>query len=119
MRKEAFESIKKELRYISLLFLIALVMFKIVFFKESAIVLLRAVASLFWLFVLPGYAIMLYWMEKLEFLERVAVGAAVSAAIIGISSYYLGLLGLNIRHHTALLPLAIIAVGFAIAVKKE
>lgn len=119
MKKEIFESLKKELQYIGLLFLIALVIFKIVFFKENLIVLLRAVASLFWLFVLPGYAIMLYWKERLEFLERIAVGAAVSAAIIGIFSYYIGLLGLNIKYHGILLPLIIILIGFAIIIKKD
>ena len=119
MKKEIFESLKKELQYIGLLFLIASVIFKIVFLKESLIVLLRAVASLFWLFVLPGYAIMLYWKERLEFLERIAVGAGVSAAIIGIFSYYIGLLGLNIKYHGVLLPLIIILIGFVITIKKD
>ncbi len=118
MKKEVFEDMKKELMYIGLLFIIALVVFKIAFFKEEVTVLLRTVLSLFWLFVLPGYFILLYWKEKLGFMERFIVGIMVSAAIIGIASYYIGLIGLNIKYHTALLPLVLIIIGIVAAIRK-
>ena len=63
---------------------------------ENFIVLLRNVLSLFWLFVLPGYFIMFYWKEKLGFIERVVVGIGIAAGIMGGSSYYLGLAGVNL-----------------------
>jgi hypothetical protein len=118
LKKEVFEDMKKELMYIGLLFIIALVVFKIAFFKEEVTVLLRTVLSLFWLFVLPGYFILLYWKEKLGFMERFIVGIMVSAAIIGIASYYIGLIGLNIKYHTALLPLVLIIIGIVAAIRK-
>ena len=118
LKKEVSDLLKKELQYIGLLFLLALAIFKIAFFKEDFIVLLRNVLSLFWLFVLPGYFILLYWREKLEFIERFVIGIALSAGIIGISSYYLGLIGLNIKYHTFVLPLALILIGIAI-IKKD
>ncbi|MDP6600018.1 MAG: hypothetical protein QF798_01115 [Candidatus Woesearchaeota archaeon] len=118
MKKEVFEDMKKELMYIGLLFIIALVVFKITFFKEEVTVLLRTVLSLFWLFVLPGYFILLYWKEKLGFMERFIVGIMVSAAIIGIASYYIGLMGMNIKYHTALLPLVLIIIGIVAAIRK-
>lgn len=118
MKKEVFEDMKKELMYIGLLFIIALVVFKIAFFKGEVTVLLRTVLSLFWLFVLPGYFILLYWKEKLGFMERFIVGIMVSAAIIGIASYYIGLIGLNIKYHTALLPLVLIIIGIVAAIRK-
>ena len=111
MKKEVFEQVKKELKYIGILFLLVLIIFKIAFFKEGIIVLLRNVLSLFWLFALPGYFIMLYWKEKLAFTERFVIGIALSASIIGISSYYLGLIGLNIKYHTIALPLVLILIG--------
>lgn len=111
LTKEIFEIIKKEFQYIGLLFLSALVVLKIVFFKEDFIVIARTALSLFWLFVLPGYFVMLYWREKLDFTERLIVGIALSAAIIGISSYYFGLIGANIKYHTIFLPLALIIIG--------
>ena len=97
--------VKKEAQYIGILFLLVLIIFKIAFYKENLIVLFRNVLSLFWLFVLPGYFIMLYWKEKLGFMERFIVGIMVSAAIIGMASYYIGLMGLNIKYHAVLLPL--------------
>lgn len=118
MKKELFENTKKELFYILILFFIALIIFKIAFSKENLIVLLRNVFSLFWLFVLPGYFIMLYWKEKLEFLERLIVGVVLAAAVIGISSYYLGLIGINIKYHIVLLPSILIISGILLMLKK-
>lgn len=119
LKKEIFDLIRREMTYLGLIFLLALIIFKIAFFKSDFAVLLRNVASLFWLFALPGYFIMLYWEEKLDFMERFVIGIALSAGIIGISGYYLGLIGLNIRYHTILLPLMIAIAGFVIAIKKE
>ena len=118
MKKELFETIKKEFQYIALLFLIVLIIFKIAFYKENFIVLFRYVLSLFWLYVLPGYFIILYWKDKLRFTERFVIGSVFAAVIIGIASYYFGLLGLNIKYHTIILPLILILVGIAINLRK-
>jgi uncharacterized membrane protein len=118
LKKETFELIKKESQYIGLLFLLALIAFKIAFFKEDIAVLLRNVLSLFWLFALPGYFITFYWKEKLGFLERFIIGIALSAAIIGISSYYIGLVGLDIKYHAIALPLILILIGIVINLRK-
>ena len=118
MKKEVFEVITKESIYIGFVLILALIAFKIAFYKENLIVLLRSVLALFWVFVLPGYFIMLYWSEKLEFIERLLIGIAVAAGLIGISSYYLGLLGLNIKYHTIVLPLALVLIGAVINLKE-
>ena len=118
MKKEVFDMIKKELQHIGLLFLTAIVIFKIVFFKEDLIVLFRTVFSLFWLFALPGYFIMLYWHEKIDFMERFIIGIALAAGIIGILSYYSGLMGLNIKYHTIVLPLGLILAGILFNLRK-
>jgi len=119
LKKEAFDYIIKESKYIGILFLLALVIFKIAFYKENLVVLLRNVLSLFWLFVIPGYFIMLYWKENLEFVERIIIGIGLAAAIIGISSYYISLAGLNTKFHAIVLPLLIIFIGVIINVKKS
>ena len=119
MKKEIFDLIKKELQYLGILLIAALIIFKIAFFKEDIIILLRNVLSLFWLFVLPGYFIMLYWKEKIGFVERFFIGTLLSAAIIGISGYYIGIAGLNIKFHAMILPLIIIFIGVIINLKKS
>ena len=118
LKKEVFETVKRELMLIGLSFLLLLVIFKLVFFKENPLVLFRNVLSLFWLFVLPGYFVMLYWKE-LEFFERLVIGAVLAAGTIGVASYYLGLIGLDIRYHSILLPLAVILLGTIAASIKE
>ena len=119
LQKEIFNVMKREFKYISLLFLLSFIIFKAIFFKEGLATALRLVLSIFWLFVLPGYFIMLYWNEKLEFIERAVIGVALAAGVTGIFSYYFGLIGLNIRYHFALLPLAIIIAGFIFAANKK
>ena len=116
MKKEIFDL--KEIKYLGILFLLALIIFKIAFFKENIVVLIRTVVSLFLLFALPGYFIMLYWKEKIDFLERFVVGISLSAAIIGIFSYYTGLLGLDIKYHMFLLPVVLILIGIIINIRK-
>ena len=119
LNKEAFNSIKEESKHIGILFIVALIIFKIIYFKENVIVLLKIVASLFWLFAIPGYFLMLYWKEKLEFAERFVIGVLASAAIIGIFSYYIGLMGLNIKYHVFVLPIFIMIIGLAAAIRKK
>ena len=62
---------------------------------------------------------MLYWEDKLSFTERLVIGVGVSAALIGISSYYLGITGLNIKYHTFILPTAFILIGIVISLRKK
>lgn len=108
------DKIKKELISLFIAFLIGIIIFKIVFYKDSLLNVLKLVASIFWLFLLPGYALMFYWEEKLDFVERFIIALALGIALIGSFSYYLGIAGLNIKFHTILLPLTFIFVGIAI-----
>jgi uncharacterized membrane protein len=119
LSKALFDFVKKESIYLAIVFLALLLILKIVFFKENFVVLTRYTFSLFWLFILPGYSAMLYWREKIEFVERIVVGFAVSAAVIGVFSYYIGLIGLNIKYHIFLLPLILIIAGIFFASKAK
>ena len=118
MKKESLSKLKKELSYVGILFILFIVIFKIIFFKENLMVVFRVIISIFWLFVLPGYAAMFYWNDKLDFTERLIIGIALSAAIIGIFSYYLGIIGINIKYHTIILPSILILTGILVNVKK-
>ncbi len=119
MNKAIFDFVKKESVYLGIVLLALFVILKIVFFKENFILLLRYAFSLFWLFILPGYFAMLYWREKIEFMERISVGFVASAAFIGLLSYYAGLIGLNIKYHIILLPIILIITGIFFASKAK
>ena len=118
MKKENLSKLKKEISYIGILFILFIVIFKIIFFKENLMVVFRMIMSIFWLFALPGYALMFYWNNKLGFTERLIIGIVLSAAVIGISSYYLGLIGINIEYHPVILPPIMIFIGALINLKE-
>jgi len=88
-----------------------LIVFKIVFYNESLLVIGRTALGFFWLFVLPGYALMLFWRGRLDFLERLFLGTTTAIALISLASYYLTLNGLiNIHWQWIVLPLVVEAV---------
>ena len=109
--------IKKEAINLLVLFLLLLLIFKIVYLKENAIIILRTVLSIFWIFIIPGFYLMYYWHQKLDFVERLVIGIGLSAALIGISSYYLGLIGINIKYHTIILPSLMLGFAFFLIIK--
>lgn len=113
------DKLKDEAKYLGILFLLSIIILKIVFYKENFLLILRLTASFFWMFILPGFALMYNWEEKIRFTERFVISIALSAAVIGVSSYYLGLIGLHIKYHSILLPAIFIALGFLIFFKKK
>lgn len=114
MDKELMQKMKNEGLWLLVLLVLSIIAFKIVFYKESFLVVVRVALSILWLFVLPGFIIMYYWHDKLEFAERVIVAVALSIALVAIPSYYLGLLGLNIKYTGIIIPLVIIIIGIVI-----
>ena len=90
MKKENFEQLKNELITLGIIFLLVVVGFRMIFLAESFNTILRTVISIFWIFVLPGFAVMFYWNDKLRFYERLIIGICAGTAIIGISRIRLG-----------------------------
>ena len=119
LKKEVFDLLKKEGVYFLYLFLAVLLAFKIAFFNDSFVVVVRGALAVFWIFVIPGYFGMLFWHEKLDFVQRTIIGTALAAGLAGTISYYFGLAGLDIKYHTALLPPLIIILGLLLLAKKK
>lgn len=117
MKKKIFD--KKELTYLGALFIFLLIVLKIAFFKENFMVVARMTLTLAWLFVLPGYFLFLYWKNKLGFVERIVAGSVLSGGVLGITSYYGGLLGVHILHHHLLIPPLLIGIGILGLFRKE
>ena len=119
MNKELMEKIRREFSYIGLLLIITVVLFKILFYRGNFLSILRTSVSFFWMFIVPGFSLIYCWHEKLEFIERFIAGVALSAALVGISSYYLGLIGLHIKYHGILLPIIFLVIAMITIWKKE
>lgn len=103
----------------AIFFVVAVIIMKIAYYKEDLQEVIRTTASIFWLFALPGYAMMLCWKEQLGLIERLAAGTVAALAIISIASYYLGISGLKIQNQTIILPAAIIAVSLFFYLKSS
>ena len=102
--------VKKEAGLIGILFIVSLIMFKVLFYQENILTIIKVIASFFWLFVIPGFFVMFYWKEKIGFMERFIAGIIVSAAIIGVSSYYMALWGIHAKYHGWIVPALVIIV---------
>ena len=118
LKKEIYDELKGEFLYLLIAFIALTIILKSAFYKENLLVVLRTAASIFWLFALPGYCAMLHWKERLDFFERLIVGIVFSAALFGLVSYYLGIIGLNIKYHTILLPSLLITIGLILYLRK-
>ncbi|MBI2549611.1 hypothetical protein HYV83_00330 [Candidatus Woesearchaeota archaeon] len=106
--------LRGELKLLAITFFVAAAALKIAYNKESIIEVAKVTAALFWLFVIPGYSLMLHWKDSLGFLERAVAGSIAAMAITGLASYYLGLIGLKLQNQTIILPATIIAISAAI-----
>lgn len=118
METEFKTKLKKEIKLIGLLFVIILVVFKVIFYKESLLVILKTVSSLFWLFVLPGFVLLYYWHQELSFAERLIIGSVLGVAITTIVSYNLGLFGLHVKYHAVLLPAIFLILSTIMILKR-
>ena len=110
---------EEDIKKIVYLIVIVLAVLKIAFYRENLLTLLRIDLALFWLFVIPGYMIMLGWAERMDFVERIIAGAGISSALTGILSCYFGLAGVHIKWHIYFLPPLLMLIGFWFYKKKR
>jgi hypothetical protein len=98
-----------ELRALGIGFVILTVILLVAFRQSSFLEILRTAASMYWMFVLPGYALSL--CSRQPFVDRLIIGIAVQVSVFGLASYYAGLLGWRVATHGLALPLLSIVAG--------
>lgn len=103
------DEIKKEIKWLACGFVILTILLIIAFQNTGWGQLARTAFAFFWMFVIPGYALML--CSRQGFVERFIIGLAVQTAVIGLASYYVGLMGWHVATQGLVLPLFSIAVG--------
>ncbi len=119
MKSGHFELMNQEARALGITAIVVFTILLIAFYKSSPLIILKMAAALLWLFAIPGMLLLLCLREKLDRMERMVMGALLSAAILGISSYYVGLLGLNLKYHYVVLPIVLDAVGIFLFMRHE
>jgi uncharacterized membrane protein len=111
LNKLVLEQMKNESKYLVYSFTAACIFTKIIFYNEEILTIIRLIASWYHLFLLPGFAWLYYWNE-LSFINRFIISFGVSLAVVGISSYYFGLLGFGLRIYAYLIPAIIVLLGY-------
>ncbi len=106
------EHVKTELKILGLGYIVLSIVFMIAFQKSNILEVLRVTASVYWMFVLPGYVLTL--CSRQPFMERLIIGIVLQVAVFANASYYFGLLGWHVSTHGLLLPLGSIAVGILV-----
>ncbi|HII30135.1 hypothetical protein COT48_02540 [Candidatus Woesearchaeota archaeon CG08_land_8_20_14_0_20_47_9] len=109
--KHSKPSTKDELISLAASLIIFIIILKLVFYNEAFMVTARLAASIFWMFTLPGYAVMLYWRQRLDFLTRLVIGTVLGACIFGVAAYYLGIVGLQLGRSIFVVPAVVMGVG--------
>jgi hypothetical protein len=107
----------KELKWLAIGYIALSILVFIAFQQSSIAEILRITASIYWMFVLPGYALAL--CSKQGFVERFIIGLTVQTAAFGLASYYAGLLGWHVAMHGLVLPILSIIIGIILWWKSE
>jgi uncharacterized membrane protein len=108
----ALHNVKSEIKMLGIGFVALVIILFVAFSKSTVLEVLRTAFALYWIFVLPGYALSL--CSRQGFVERLIIGIGVQTAVFGLLSYYFGLAGWHIATHGIVLPLFSIIFGMVI-----
>ena len=108
LKKELHSELKKFGWFVVVFYLF----FQIWYFKDSPINVLKIVFAQLYLFILPGFMLMLYYRNKIEFMHRLIMGIALgySASII-LTIFIAVVIKINIVYYYWISPLIIIILG--------
>ena len=111
--KRIIEVLKKELKSVTIALIIFIIIFKIVFLKESFLIIIKSVLAFFLTFTIPGLMITISWRKKLEFFERFIVGNLIGVISVGILAYNLSsFLNIHINYIRIISPIVILVFFF-------
>ena len=103
--------VEEDVLYLAILLVLIIIVLQIVYYKENLFVNIKLAANMYWLFVLPGYCIMLYWHEEMNFGERLVYGSIAGIGLLGIITYAVGLLGTSVIFLGYIFPPLCIILG--------
>lgn len=98
-------------------FVYSFLVLKIVFYNEPFFSVLNYAIALGVITYIPGYLLTKKLLEHDE--QRLLFGSMISLTIIGVASYYLGLLGMHLNLTSFLLPALLITTGLILTWKKK
>lgn len=113
MKKKQF---KVDLIWFGIFFVAFLLIAKIVFFKESIIIITKLISFLFLFVIAPGFSLT-YFIDNLIFIERFVIGTCLMFAVVGVGSVILGFFRVHYSISTILLIVVCYMVGIILIIK--
>ncbi|OGJ15880.1 hypothetical protein A3K73_01810 [Candidatus Pacearchaeota archaeon RBG_13_36_9] len=113
INKNQKEAVKNTYKKLIFVYLFWIVLFSITFYKTKLTTNLIVSTSLFMFYILVPY-ILLVLLGKIYSIKEFLIFAATYLAIILVSSYYIAIIGLNVKYHFIALPCLVIAGAYAI-----
>ncbi len=108
------DKLVQDMIYLGITFVISLALFAFTFSNDLSRAI-RITIILYWLYVLPGFSILMYFRESIGFIERFVAGSILGGILMGVFGYFIGLIfKINIIYYPYFLPPMIIAAGFLI-----
>ncbi len=116
---ESKQDLLTEMTYLGFLVVGFYLFWQIVYFKDSPLTVIRLVLTYFYFFVLPGYALLYGFRERIRFIYRLVLGTGLGIALYGIVVYYINLLlGLKIHGYFMYVPTVILLFAGIVHVKR-
>ncbi len=113
------EEVKKEFKKIAIIFAVVYLFFQLHYSKENPFTVFRLVLAHFYLFILPGYFLLLAYIKKIKFEYRLFIGAGLGYALQSYLGFFITLVfHINMKAYYLITPLVIIAVGMYLSRKE-
>ena len=100
-------------------YFILIILLKAAFYQEPLLSVIRIVASLYWLFLLPGMALSYFFFRDVTAVERIIISFIMGAACVGLILYFSGLLGVNLKYMSWLGPILVIGIAGYLIFRRE
>ena len=111
---EKYKKITGDLKKVLVIALIVLVFFKVHYYKENLLILFKLLIAHILLFILQGYFLMLYYLDELEFSERLIIGLGLGYGVQPLLLYIINVLTeVNILQYNIFVSVGMILVGLA------
>ena len=119
-KNKLLDALKEDLKKFGWFLLAFYIFFQIWYFKDSPLNVLKIVFAQIYLFILPGFILMFYFRDKIEFIYRLLIGIALGySASILLTIYLNVIIRTNIVYLYWISPLVLMVLGLVLFIKKK
>lgn len=112
MNKETTYIFKKDIKNIAIILIVFFIFLKVHYYKESIFVLIKLLLTNAFLFIIPGYCLMLYYLDDLDFVNRFIIGLGLGYGVQPLILYLINvIIEVNILKYNYYVSLMMILVG--------